>query len=96
MLNTPFQVLLVMLAGWVNEQHRAVNAYLKEENRPPPYTSLSMLAGPTSPALLSPRIRGRSHSSPLSDPQLCGPSEPLGWRTVRRSNPTQSDEAKPQ
>ncbi len=26
-------MLVVMLAGWVNEQHRAVNAYLKEENR---------------------------------------------------------------
>ena len=23
----------MMLAGWVNAQHRAVNAYLKEENR---------------------------------------------------------------
>ena len=23
----------MMLAGWVNEQHRAVHAYLKEENR---------------------------------------------------------------
>ena len=33
MLNTPLQMLLVMLAGWVNEQHRVVNAYLKEENR---------------------------------------------------------------
>ena len=33
MLNTPFQMLLVMLAGWVNEQHRVVNAYLREENR---------------------------------------------------------------
>ena len=26
-------MFVVMLAGWVNEQHRAVNAYLKEENR---------------------------------------------------------------
>ena len=26
-------MLVMMLAGWVNEQHRAVNAYLKEENR---------------------------------------------------------------
>ncbi len=26
-------MLVVMLAGWVNEQHRAVNAYVKEENR---------------------------------------------------------------
>ncbi len=26
-------MLVVMLAGWVNEQQRAVNAYLKEENR---------------------------------------------------------------
>ena len=33
MLNTPLQVLLVMLAGRVNEQHRAVHAYLREENR---------------------------------------------------------------
>ena len=27
------QMFVVMLAGWVNEQHRAVNAHLKEENR---------------------------------------------------------------
>jgi putative transposase len=27
------QMFVMMLAGWVNEQHRAVNAYLKEENR---------------------------------------------------------------
>jgi transposase InsO family protein len=33
MLNTPLQMLLVMLAGWVNEQHRVVNTYLREENR---------------------------------------------------------------
>ena len=33
MLNVPLQILIVMLAGWVNEEHRAVNAYLKEENR---------------------------------------------------------------
>ena len=33
MLNTPFQMLLVMLAGWVNEEQRAVIDYLKEENR---------------------------------------------------------------
>ena len=33
MLNTPLRMLLVMLAGWMNEQQRAVNAYLKEENR---------------------------------------------------------------
>jgi hypothetical protein len=26
-------MFVVMLAGWVNEQHRAVYAYLKEENR---------------------------------------------------------------
>ena len=32
-MNTPLQMLVVMLAGWVNEQHRAVHAYLKEENR---------------------------------------------------------------
>ncbi len=33
MLNTPLQMLLVMLAGWVNEEQRAVIDYLKEENR---------------------------------------------------------------
>jgi len=33
MLNTPLQMFVLMLAGWVNEQHRAVNAYLREENR---------------------------------------------------------------
>ena len=33
MLNTPLQMFVLMLAGWVNEQHRAVNAYLTEENR---------------------------------------------------------------
>ncbi len=33
MLNTPLQMFLVMLAGWMNEQHRAVNAYLKEDDR---------------------------------------------------------------
>jgi transposase InsO family protein len=33
MSNTPVQMLSVMLARWVNEQHRAVNAYLREENR---------------------------------------------------------------
>ena len=33
MLNTPLQMFLVMLAGWMNEQQRAVNQYLKEENR---------------------------------------------------------------
>ncbi len=32
-MNTPLQMFVMMLAGWVNEQHRAVNAYLKEENR---------------------------------------------------------------
>ena len=26
-------MFVMMLAGWVNEQHRAVHAYLKEENR---------------------------------------------------------------
>ena len=31
-LNTPLQMFLMMLAGWVNEPHRAVNAYLKEED----------------------------------------------------------------
>ena len=33
MLNTPIQMILVMLAGWVNEEQRAVIGYLKEENR---------------------------------------------------------------
>jgi transposase InsO family protein len=33
MLNTPIQMLLVMLAGWVNEEQRTVIRYLKEENR---------------------------------------------------------------
>ena len=33
MLNTPLQMFMLMLAGWVNEQHRAVNAYLTVENR---------------------------------------------------------------
>ncbi len=33
MLNTPLQMLLVMLASWVNEEQRAVIDYLKEENR---------------------------------------------------------------
>ena len=33
MLNTPLQMFLVRLAGWMNEQQRAANAYLKEENR---------------------------------------------------------------
>ena len=33
MLNAPLQMFLVILAGWINEQQRAVNAYLKEENR---------------------------------------------------------------
>ena len=33
MLNTPLQMFVMMLVGWVNEQNRAVNAYLKEENR---------------------------------------------------------------
>ncbi len=32
MLYTPLQ-LVVMVVGWMNEQQRAVNAYLKEENR---------------------------------------------------------------
>jgi len=32
-LNTPLQMFVMMLAGWVNEQQRAVHAYLKEENR---------------------------------------------------------------
>ncbi len=33
MLNTPLPMLLVMLAGWLNEEHRAVIGSLKEENR---------------------------------------------------------------
>ena len=33
MLNTPLQMMLVALAGWVNEQQLAVIGYLKEENR---------------------------------------------------------------
>ncbi len=31
MLNTPLQMMLVALAGWVNEQQLAVIEYLKEE-----------------------------------------------------------------
>ena len=33
MLNTPLQMILVALAGWVNEEQHAVIEYLKEENR---------------------------------------------------------------
>ncbi|MHC4128191.1 MAG: helix-turn-helix domain-containing protein, partial [Planctomycetota bacterium] len=33
MLNTPLQMILVALAGWVNQQQLAVIEYLKEENR---------------------------------------------------------------
>ncbi len=33
MLNTPMQMLLVMLAGWLNEEQRVVIRYLEEENR---------------------------------------------------------------
>ncbi len=33
MLSTPFQMMLVALAGWVNEQQLSVITYLKEENR---------------------------------------------------------------
>ncbi len=33
MLNAPLQMMLVALAGWVNEQQLAVIEYLKEENR---------------------------------------------------------------
>ncbi len=33
MLNNPLQMMLVALAGWVNEQQLAVIEYLKEENR---------------------------------------------------------------
>ena len=33
MLNTPVQMILAMLAGWLNEEQRAVIGYLREENR---------------------------------------------------------------
>ncbi len=33
MLSTPFHMMLVALAGWVNEQQLSVITYLKEENR---------------------------------------------------------------
>ena len=33
MLNTPLQMILVALAGWVNEHQLAVIEYLKQENR---------------------------------------------------------------
>ena len=33
MLSLPLQMLLVMIAGWVNRQQLAVIDYLKEENR---------------------------------------------------------------
>ncbi len=33
MLNTTWQMMLVAIAGWVNEQQLAVIEYLKEENR---------------------------------------------------------------
>lgn len=32
-MTTSLQILLVMLAGWVNEHQRSVIAYLQEENR---------------------------------------------------------------
>ena len=32
MLNTTWQMMLVAIAGWVNEQQLAVIEYLKEEN----------------------------------------------------------------
>lgn len=32
MLNAPLQMMVVALAGWVNEQQLAVIEYLKEEN----------------------------------------------------------------
>lgn len=32
-MTTPLQMLLVMVAGWVNEHQRCVIAYLREENR---------------------------------------------------------------
>lgn len=33
MLHTPLRMFLLMIAGWMNEQQRAVNVYLKEENQ---------------------------------------------------------------
>ena len=33
MLNTPWQMILVALAGWITRQQLAVIEYLKEENR---------------------------------------------------------------
>jgi hypothetical protein len=33
MMNIPLQMMVVALAGWVNEQQLAVIVYLKEENR---------------------------------------------------------------
>ena len=33
MLRPPLQMLLVMMAGWVNRRQLAVIDYLKEENR---------------------------------------------------------------
>jgi hypothetical protein len=32
-MTTPFQMLVMMFAGWVNEHQRSVIAYLQEENR---------------------------------------------------------------
>jgi len=32
-MTTPFQMLIMMFAGWVNEHQRTVIAYLQEENR---------------------------------------------------------------
>jgi hypothetical protein len=32
-MNTPFQMLVMMFTGWVNEHQRTVIAYLQEENR---------------------------------------------------------------
>ncbi len=32
-MNTPFQMLIMMFAGWVNEHQRTIIAYLQEENR---------------------------------------------------------------
>ena len=33
MLDTPLQMILVVLAGWINRQQLAIIDYLKEENR---------------------------------------------------------------
>ena len=37
MLNTPIQMLLVMLAGWVNEEQRSVTDQIASVVRAPPH-----------------------------------------------------------